>query len=268
MPRRIEEVGLLLGIALVSACVSEFEDPELDDFRVAKDEEGRALQSPSGGGTYLGNGLEDPDVSGLDPAYGLNTGQGLSAANGLLTTDEGRTLAGYVVECALPEGDTISKTVAGHSVQLHGLLGLAPEWKTGACDQDCQEWVTACLLARTNVSGQSVTLWITGDHPNLGLGLSDDYPLFEASFYGNLFLDPDAAYVCRGDYDFVATMESGRVCTSPNPGDCGFTVYSSCTTLERCVMVDGLFPTDCAEGNGATGARYHSITTFLADPNG
>src|SRR5262245_15072319 len=56
---------------------------------------------PSGGG-WISNGLEDPDVSGVDPAFSLNSSAGLSPSTGLLTDPDLIGTAEYLVECALP----------------------------------------------------------------------------------------------------------------------------------------------------------------------
>src|SRR5690606_25225792 len=71
MESRIVEIGLALGVGLCCAC--DPGDPELEAFREgALVQGGQHTQARAGGGgTWLGNGLEDPDISGLDPAYGL-----------------------------------------------------------------------------------------------------------------------------------------------------------------------------------------------------
>lgn len=258
--------GLILALANVGGCIEEPSDDGFDSFRGLQGGGELFDADPGGGGTWLGNGLEDPNVSGLDPAYGLNTGHGLKADGGLLSTAGGQEVATYLMQCALPAGDSISKVVDGQMLVFDGYLGLAPEWKNGACDEDCQQWVSACLLARTNVSGQSVDLWVAADHPSVGLGLSADYPLREATFYGNVFASLPTQYFCRGSDDAqVAAIANGRTCTGDSPEDCGFTDYSDCVKHDRCIFVDG-FPTDCAEGNNASGAVYHGMSTFVSLP--
>jgi len=266
MESRIVEIGLALGVGLCCAC--DPGDPELEAFREgALVQGGQHTQARAGGGgTWLGNGLEEPDISGLDLAYVLNPGHGLRADGGLLTTADGLELARYAVECALPEGDSISKNIDGSLVVLHGALGLAPEWKTETCDEACQEWVSACLLARTNSSGQTVDLWITADHDAIGFGFSPEYPVLEAAFYGNLFQDPDARYFCHGGEEGLdAALAEGRTCTSD--GDCGFTSFGDCFEPDRCAIIDGLFPTDCARDDPATGPRHRSLAVFVAAPD-
>jgi hypothetical protein len=222
-----------------------------------------------GGGIWISNGLEDPDASGVDPTAALSTNHGLDPNGALLADAAGLELAGYLVECALPEGEILTKLRAadGQVLVLHGALGLAPEWKDGACDEDCQQWVSACMLARTNSTGESVGLWLVADHPAIGLGHEGAYPLHEATFYGNLFEDPPALYLCRGieadeDSDLGEYLRS-RTCGGLEPEACGFTQWGGCSDAGRCISVEG-FATECGDGSPLIGERYHSISTFVA----
>lgn len=250
---------------LLLACGEEVEiSPELE-FR----EETIAPTRPTGGGGYVNNGLTNPQVGGIDPHHALTTSAGL---NGSLLGDPDRlATARYVVECALPEGVTLTKTVSGVATDFHGALGLAPEWEDDACDEDCQEWVSACLLARTNVSGQTVQLWLTGDHPALGTGLNLAYPVYEASFFGNLFVNEDAQHMCPGPLvgPLLAQLQ-GRTCSATLGGYCDMTSYSLCTTLPllspRCGF-EGLVtsPTlkNCRAGSPPSGSGYRTISSYV-----
>lgn len=223
-----------------------------------------------GGGDWIGNGLHDVSISGIDPAYGLSTPQGMAESGELLTDPALRGTAEYLVECALAEGQSITKTVADETLVFEGALGLAPQWKDHACGSNCQEWITACLLARTNISGEELDVWVSGNHWNLRLGKDDGFPKHEATFYGNIFEDPEAMYFCRGQpAGVVAAYVNGRTCTGPDPTACGFTKYGNCYTNDRCdfAVRDGeLFTVDCAAGDPLTGHRYKSISTFVSVP--
>jgi hypothetical protein len=257
--RRVIRCGLVSSVMLiVTAC-----DPETSELFI----EPQVLSYRAGGGMWIGNGLEDPDISGVDPAFGLGTSQGLDPNGPLLADAAGIELATYIVECALPANQSVSKTRNGQTIVFQGLLGLASAWQAGACDQTCQQWVTACLLARTNASGESVGIWVTADHPAIGLGQSPAYPHYEATFYGNLFQDPDSRYLCRsdpamGEGEMGAYLEE-RTCAGEPPEACGFTDWEACTAPSRCIFNKG-HATLCAEGNQAEGARYRSISTFVA----
>jgi hypothetical protein len=96
----------------------------------------------------------------------------------------------YLVSCALPEGDDL--TWVGGNQTWDGALGLCPSWKNSAPDQECQELVSACLLARTNAYGQSVSISVRGlytDDTPMPLGPNEDvdYPWQEGAFFGNAF---------------------------------------------------------------------------------
>jgi hypothetical protein len=126
----------------------------------------------------------------------------LSASSGMMATDGGITTAKYLVRCALPAGDSLRvKDYTGASVSLSGELGLAPSWKTGSCDQTCQERISACLMALTNGSGDHVNVELSALNMPIGGGHSSSFKYQEAAFYGNLFTSPPQANYCIGkDY--------------------------------------------------------------------
>jgi hypothetical protein len=219
-----------------------------------------------GGGGFINNGLEDPMICGLDPAFALDSEDGLDPAK--LDTASRRATARYAIECALPLGESVTKVIGGEAVEFHGALGLAPEWQDGECEVDCQEWVSACLLARTNVSGQTVGLWLNADHPAIGFGSNPSYPNYEASFFGNLFADDDTGYLCVGsDSGSVNAQLDGRTCSSG--AYCGFTAYTDCEVAERCELVEtdmGPAAIDCQPGAVPSGVGMRTISTYVATP--
>jgi hypothetical protein len=258
----------LLGsfVALTLACCAVEEEPSSDV--VLRDGE---ITAPNrgGGGGYIGNGLHDPEIGGFDPDHPLSTGAGLDAA--LLDDPHRLATAKYVVECALPAGTSISKVIEGVPTVLSGALGLAPEWEDDACDEDCQEWVSACVLARTNVSEQTVQLWLKGDHPALGTGTNLAYPIYESSFFGNLFADESAQYMCPGLLvgPLLAQLQ-GRTCSATLGGYCDMTSYSSCALLPLLVPrcgTEGLITsptlTHCRAGTTPSGDGYHTISSYV-----
>ncbi len=153
----------------------------------------------------------------------------------------------YLVECALPEGRAVTVPTGTTSLELHGALGLAADWEGAACDEACQEWVSACLFARTNVYGLPVQIYLAGPHPALGEDEVDPgFNLQEGSFYGNFFLDQPREYACRGSgYDPL--FNSVRVCTQHGQG-CGFTRVGTC----RGVDGDTGLPSDRRACDGET----------------
>ncbi|MCX4243348.1 hypothetical protein [Paraliomyxa miuraensis] len=247
------------------------DDTVWDDEWQFRGDDGDVIQTPPNPpGGFINNGLDDPDVGGIDPAHGLHTVDGLDGAH---LSDSGRlATARYVVECALSSDQTVTKTVDGEPVDFHGALGLAPEWYDEPCDQSCQEWVSACVLARTNVSGQTVSLHLRGEHPALGTTPDPGHPHYEANFFGNLFLSDDEAYMCQGTLiGSVLAQLDGRTCSNLLGGYCGFTTYGGCMVpplSSRCDFVRPVSPTaiDCMKGISPGGAPLHTITTYVETP--
>jgi hypothetical protein len=254
--RRVIEAGAVLGMVLAVAACDPGSDVAPDGYQ--------ASTFRTGDGIWIGNGLLEPDVSDVDPAQGLDTGLG---SEGELSSDPaGVMVATYLVECALPEGESVTAIVDGEPLVLEGALGLAPEWQDGPCDEECQAWVSACLLARTNASGQTVRLWLAAEHPAIGLGRAPGQPLYEATFYGNLFADPDARHLCRGpqaDGGPLGEYLRSRTCGGQPVEACGFTDWGRCNDADRCVSANG-FATECAVGEPASAVRLPAISTFVS----
>lgn len=252
-----------LGVACSDPAVEPGDD-ELS-FRAGGGQEATLPGDPNGG-VWINNGLDDPDVSGIDPAFALSSAQGLAEDHGLLLDPERLDTVQYLVECALPQGHEIVKDVGGQSLVFEGWLGLAPEWEDDECDEDCQEWVSACLLARTNISGQEVSVWMRAEHPAIGEGANLLYPAYEASFFGNLFAGPPSQHFCKGVLlgPLLAQLE-GRTCAGLLQESCGFVKYTDCPTLPRCVYPKhGLLgPTDSAVGCISGGHSFHTISTYV-----
>jgi hypothetical protein len=147
------------------------------------------------------NGLAS---NGLATINGLASEGGLSSTGDLMSTPAGRTTARYLVRCALPLGDAITKQDAtGTSYVFAGQLGLAPQWKNGACDASCQQAMSACMLAHVNTTGVHIPLWLVSPDAAIGWGTSPQYPNREGTFFGNIFY-PNAAskvvdaFYCNG----------------------------------------------------------------------
>ena len=134
---------------------------------------------------------------------------GLSGSNGLITTTEGRNTISYIVRCALPAGHSITKTYNGTTYTFAGSLGVGAGWENGACDTNCQQMVSACVMAHVNTTGRHIGIYL--DSPVvLGLGRSNKYPMQEGAFFGNIFVSPPQAYYCNG-YDWDRGPVAGRI---------------------------------------------------------
>ena len=154
------------------------------------------------------NGLSS--ANGLSSLNGLTSINGLSSANGLITADGQATLS-YIVRCALPAGHTINlKDANNNPIPFTGEMGMAPEWENHACGTDCQQQISACVLAHVNTSGVHISLWMDGDSPALGWGQNAAYPYQEGSFFGNIFTSTPTMYYCNGK-DFAVGTVPGRI---------------------------------------------------------
>ncbi|MES1204633.1 MAG: hypothetical protein ABUS79_01730 [Pseudomonadota bacterium] len=121
-----------------------------------------------------------------------------------------------------------------------GLLGLAPEWLAGTCTNDCQERVSACLLALVNRSGKHVEVSMASAAPDLvarlGPNANDlDYPHQEGAFFGNVWANQ--TFSCRGT-GVGKAAQSKRFCAA-EPATCsvgagGFVDSGTCA--DACQM--------------------------------
>jgi len=144
---------------------------------------------------------------------GLASTNGLSSTTGLMTTYGGRQVLKYFVRCALPDGQTLVKQDQyGTSYTFAGAIGVAPEALTGTCDLDCQEKISACMLAHVNNSGQHISIWLVGPDPGIGWGSSTSYPYQEGAYFGNIIANPWQGYYCAGK-DMASGEVPGRLGT-------------------------------------------------------
>src|SRR6185295_8651253 len=88
-------------------------------------------------GLSMLNGLSM--VNGLSMLNGLSMVNGLAPGVGIMTSTSGRQTISYMVRCALPLGHAVTKTDdKGVPYTFLGQIGVAPEWESGQCGQDCQ----------------------------------------------------------------------------------------------------------------------------------
>lgn len=204
------------------------------------------------GGLTLDNGLVS---NGLfqDLASVALTKEGLAGLGYIEESAQNEgfaTLLEYIATCALTEDQELTIGEGEGALVIPGGAGLAPEWADGPCEEACQEWVSACLLARTNIYGIPVQLYLTGPHPSFGSDDPEDlgeFDMEEGAFYGNLFQDPPREYACRGaGYDpYYRTL---RVCAQPT-NRCGIQYVGACGDVDgetgepslrhACEAVDG-----------------------------
>lgn len=276
----MQQIRGLVVSAMVSlgACTSLDDGEELERYEdeQAEIEQGRQIVAPGGpaasdgggrtGGDWIVNGLGDPSVSGVNPAFALGSPQGLSTEGWLEEEDsEGVDAIRYMVECALNAGDSVTvEDEEELSYTFDGLLGLAPEWKTGPCDQDCREWVSACLMARTNAAGTETLIFVQGDHPAIGFGVDPAFPYHEGTFFGDVFDPSEIKHACQGSVmGRNSAAAQGRTCTIDS-AECGFTIHQDCVVDAGCDMgPTGVATIDCQPD--PAGPIYHGISVHVMD---
>lgn len=91
------------------------------------------------------------------------------------------------VQCALPEGQSLTDPVTGAT--YGGWWGLAAGWEDEALDTDGRRYVTACLVQRLNATGTEVPIVLEGPHPAIqrNAELASVYSIKESTLLGDLF---------------------------------------------------------------------------------
>lgn len=130
-------------------------------------------------------------------------------------------------------------------------------WKgSGSGPEHHQQWVSACLVARTNESGDELEIFVEGDDLMLGFGTDPAFPMYEGAFFGNVFTDPVSKHACRGSAEGVAAAEQqGRSCTLSSD-ECGFTTFADCMTDAGCEAGPSGGIIDCRPD--PAGPSYHA----------
>ena len=186
------------------------------------------------------------------------------AAEALGKAVGGESLLNYAISCALPKGATVS---GNDGTQFAGSLGLVPQWAERALNTVDQRWLSACLLARTNLFGVRVTISLRGSNPVLVDRLTrHEKTLFtseEGAFYGNLWAQPQRAYACLGSGDNAVKERLKRVCTEESDhagiSRCGFQITGSCEDVCERQGIDG----SRLACRGGDETYEEVITTFL-----
>jgi hypothetical protein len=124
----------------------------------------------------------------------------------------------YLVKCALAKGHNIAINCAHYGNEtVTGELGLADNWYTGTCGADCQQWVSACLLAHSSLASEiGVPIQLGGSNGAMTAGHDLSYPNDEGAYWGDLFNDDGTGtkrYGCAGTNASVlySSPQMGRV---------------------------------------------------------
>lgn len=184
----------------------------------------------------------------LDPkTYDLSEGDPVLRQQ--LEDPSARTFMEYLVSCALEPGQAMKWTDrSGQSYEWKGRIGLCPEWAYGPASEECQRWVSACVLARNNAYGYRVLFSGRGDKP------SDPKPFLPAP---SVRTDP---FIRFTELPVASTQE----CGSPEKGfhrDCGFQLeqVGRCRTGDRVHLGAGGVPTDFACDSAPLGKTLEGL---------
>lgn len=172
----------------------------------------------------------------------------LGAPAAALVNAGGESLLRYAIGCALPAQASFQ---VEDGTRFSGSLGIAPQWTERALDPVEQRWITACLLARTNLFGVHVMLSMRGPNAVLSGTVTaeekTDYNFDEGAFYGDVWATPPHAYVCVGRGESAMKDRLKRVCTEESEAAgisrCGFEIAGKCE--------------DVCDQQGADGSRLH-----------
>ena len=144
----------------------------------------------------------------------------------------------YTVGCALDSTQSFSFSWTdslglSHNETYVGMLGLATGWASGPLGVSAQEWISACLAARTNYYGTPVIISSRGSCGALNTVNTSEaaaYANEEGAFWGNIYTSTPALYSCHVSADDTNSRRQLRDCAAGhlNPN---YTV-SSCGMIQ------------------------------------
>lgn len=289
-PRRIQVIAVpLLAVACVATEGEEPQEELVDEAHNASEVGNGAIANElylngigrngiGRNGLIPGElGLRALDPSKLTPkAFAAIRDPG---SNGALARD----LLRYLVSCALRPDQTFSFSwtdSAGvvHNETYRGDLAMADWWVYQPLSDDYQKrWMSACIAARTNYYGVSVTISVRGSHAKMGSTAAERarYTVREGAFWGNLFDPNPYLRACYSPSGVAQARAKKRECAAghlvhdpvtgaPSVETCGpIQIAGSCEDL--CTLsVDSagkpLYYSRCRDGSSYTDRL---ITTFL-----
>lgn len=187
-------------------------------------------------------------------------------ARGALT-DCRRELLKVLIECALDgapsplmlpasvKDPADTSSLLGPKV-YYGRHGLAPNWTSRRLTEDEQEFVSACVMARTNYYGATIDILMEGHAPlQYDADWRSDYPYAESTVWGNLFTSTPSRHVCHNYGNGLCDDAAWRICDVDN--NCSFTNHGDCVNpLAACAGLVGTPPSYC-------NAWSNKISVFL-----
>ena len=158
------------------------------------------------------------------------------AAEELLSTEAGREILKYVVQCALKPDDVLRGVADGQTYEFPGLLGLMAKWRDKPLTADEQQVMSACLLAHVNALDVPVSISLRA-HKMVNSTEEERraYSVYEGTFFGQIFDGETVrAYSCQGSDSRAARAHSQdrelRMCTD-GTDDCGIVSLGRCQDI-------------------------------------
>jgi len=168
----------------------------------------------------------------------------------------------YIVQCALSPSDQV--VACGNNQEarspMYGVHNLAPAWKNGACDTNCQMLVSACLLAHVNYLHNPVPITLTTASA-AGGGMNPanvTNKKQEGAYYGPLFNftfdGPQSPFGCSGT-SATALAPPADSPWVPNPRimerACGGYTWAGQKTCLYCTDPNGADLSSCLSNNNS-----------------
>lgn len=182
-----------------------------------------------------------------------------------------RTFLRYSVGCALQPNQSVSFSWIDtlgviHNEAATGLLGLAPSWFSGPLEGSSQDWVSACLAARTNFYARHVSIELGTENLDPPGGVT--YPQAEGAFWGNLFSDTPHLHACMNPARIAVSRSRYRDCAvghvdpvtgALDPcgiirlmGDCLGPVLGNSNNGANCTLAGNDYVAGCSGATGTT----------------
>jgi hypothetical protein len=214
------------------------------------------------------NALSPSAYAGSQLTTGVLDATGAAAMG---PTSQARKVLAFAVNCALSSTQSVTFTVGGVEFTDYGAMGMAPGWVTSGLTATEAAWISACLLARVNLSASVVSISARGSATGLGTTAAElaDYQVEEGAFWGNAFtnLGSVTSFSCNG-VDQAADDSYGdlpyRECaqwdgvTGSHLSPCGMSYAGLCSDV---CSVSGSYTSCSFNGGTAVGPV---ITAFLA----
>nr|HEX4318779.1 hypothetical protein [Kofleriaceae bacterium] len=189
------------------------------------------------------HGVETTDriiLNSLLPSQIQNTTLGnapltAKAVNPYAQTTDGQQYLTYLIGCALASNQSITVTVGlAKNVVIPGVMGLTSAWTTRALTAQERQYVSACVMSRTNYFGDPISISDRGNWNGLQLTQQEynQYGVEEGVFFGDILNGSANAYMhaCIGvdqaiddtqsDLPYRKCATGTSYCNFANQGNC------------------------------------------------